>query len=66
MNKTDKKYEALYLSPTVYQAECPMIKEVFDNTTVFKDLVEILRIFDEDIIHFRAGTRTYTYSISIP
>lgn len=59
IEKPYKKYEALYLSPTVYQAECPMIKEVFDNTTVFKDLVEILRIFDEDIVTITPTVREY-------
>lgn len=59
IEKPYKNYTTHYISPTVYQNECPMINEVFNNAQNYKELVEALRIFDENIISITPTVRSY-------
>lgn len=59
IEKPYKNYTTHYISPTVYQNECPMINEVFNNAQNYKELVEALRIFDENIINIIPTARDY-------
>ena len=56
IEKPYKKYFVHYISPSIYEKE-PLITEIFTDNESHKELVEVLRLFDEDILDISPTVR---------
>ncbi|MBB5226919.1 AAA family ATPase [Treponema ruminis] len=57
--KPYEKYIVHYISPSVYDKECPVITEIFSDNEGHKELIEVLRLFDDDILDIVPTVREY-------
>ena len=57
--KPYNKYNVLYISPTEYRDECPIISEVFSNNETHTELINVLQLFDSDILDIAPPIRDY-------
>ncbi|WP_296846927.1 AAA family ATPase [Treponema sp.] len=57
--KPYKKYITHYISPSVYDEECPVIAEIFSDNDGHKELIDVLRLFDDDILDIVPTVRDY-------
>jgi predicted ATPase len=48
-----------YISPSVYDEECPVISEIYRDNEGHSELVKVLRLFDEDILDIAPTVREY-------
>ncbi len=60
VEKPYEKYTVHYISPTEYHNECPVISEIFRNNESHKELVEVLQLFDSDILDVVPAVREYS------
>lgn len=57
--KPYKKYKVHYISPNVYDEECPVIGEFFANNESHQELISVLKLFDDDILDIVPMVRDY-------
>ena len=60
VEKPYQKYKVYYISPTEYHNECPVITEIFTDNENHKELVNILQLFDDDILDIAPSVRDYS------
>lgn len=59
VEKPYQQYASYYISPSIYDEECPVISEIFKNNESHRELVEVLKLFDDDILDIAPTVRDY-------
>ena len=59
-DKPYEKYDTGYISPSIYNEECPIINKIINNNETHAELVEILKLFDDDILDIVPSVREYS------
>ncbi len=60
VEKPYEEYSTDYISPSIYNEECPIINKIINNNETHSELVEILKLFDNDILDIVPTVREYS------